>query len=180
MGITSWGAGPGPNWYVSAAHAVPWIHKVLKEEGYENIDITPCYEDDGTWAPSTECGGFALDPGTAYGSYSEQCAVGAPLSGPSSICGKANPKAKGGAKLPEVRILAPKAEQEFSQGEGVFVEVEVGNVNKGATSEVTLLLSGDEQDTLKKKPYRWKLSNLARGEHGTGGKDRPTQRRQLK
>lgn len=165
VGITSWGAGPGPNWYVSAAHAVPWIHKVLKQEGYDDIDITPCYDDDGTWAPSAECGGFGLDIGTAFGKYEEQCSVGAPLSGPSSICGDPHPDAKGGVKAPDVSIDSPQDGQEVVAGASLKVAVSLEDVPKGKEVEVTLYLSGKAQDTKDKAPYVWKLEDLAEGSY---------------
>lgn len=160
VGITSWGKGPGPNWYVSAAVAVPWIHKVLKEEGYEDIDITPCFDDDGTWAPSKDCGGFALDPGTAYGTYEQQCAVNAPLSGPSASCGEANPDAKGSGNALGVSFASPKPGQVFEVGDEVEVEVDVRGVKQGEAVEVTLMVGAQQEETLDAEPFVWTLSDL--------------------
>lgn len=165
VGITSWGAGPGPNWYVSAAVAVPWIHKVLKEEGYEDIDITPCFDDDGTWAPSKECGGFALDPGTAYGTYEQQCAVDAPLSGPAASCGDPNPEAKGAQNALGLSFASPKADHVFASGEDIEVEVKVSDAAKSKELEVTLYVGDEKQETLDEAPFRWTLKELPAKKH---------------
>lgn len=165
VGITSWGAGPGPNWYVSAAVAVPWIHKILKEEGYDDIDITPCFDDDGTWAPSKDCGGFALDPGTAYGTYEQQCAVEAPLSGPSASCGEPNPEAKGAENAVGLSFTAPKADQVFGTDQDIEVKIKVSNVGKEQELEVTLFVGDEAQDTLDEAPFTWTLKGLAAKKH---------------
>lgn len=165
VGITSWGKGPGPNWYVSAAVAVPWIHKVLKEEGYDDIDITPCFDDDGTWAPSKECGGFALDPGKAYGTYEQQCAVNAPLSGPSASCGEPNPEAKGAGNAAAVAFTSPKGGETFEAGEDIEVKVEVRGADKDAQMEVTLLVDDEKQEVLDQSPFAWTLKDLSAKDH---------------
>lgn len=164
VGITSWGAGPGPNWYVSAAIAVPWIHKMLKEDGQDDIDITPCFDDDGTWAPSKECGGFAVDLGTAYGAYKDECAVGAPLSGPAATCGEPNPDAKqGNSKSLSVEISSPKSGKMVPEGQELEVKAKLKGVPKGKEAKVTLLVSGKSRETLKKAPYAWTLGDLDAG-----------------
>lgn len=87
FGVTSYGdAEPkcdGQAWYglMHDTQAVPWIEK---ESG---IDITPCFDVDGTWNPTKDCGRFPLDPG-AEGSWDNACKGGA-LGKMSSTCGPA-------------------------------------------------------------------------------------------
>lgn len=87
FGVTSYGdAEPqcdGQAWYgmMHDSQAVPWIEK---ESG---IDITPCFDVDGTWNPTKDCGRFPLDPG-ADGSWDDACQGGA-TGNMSSTCGPA-------------------------------------------------------------------------------------------
>lgn len=73
----------GQAWYgmMHDSQAVPWIEK---ESG---IDITPCFDVDGTWNPTDDCGRFPLDPG-ATGSWENACG-GGPVGKMSSTCGPA-------------------------------------------------------------------------------------------
>lgn len=87
FGVTSYGDSEpqcdGQAWYgmMHDSQAVPWIEK---ESG---IDITPCFDVDGTWNPTQGCGRFPLDPG-ADGSWDSACQDGK-LSKMSSTCGPA-------------------------------------------------------------------------------------------
>lgn len=87
FGVTSYGdAEPqcdGQAWYgmMHDSQAVPWIEK---ESG---IDITPCFDVDGTWNPTEGCGRFPLDPG-AGGSWDNAC-QGGKESKMSATCGPA-------------------------------------------------------------------------------------------
>lgn len=88
FGVTSYGdAEPkcdGQAWYglMHDKQAVPWIEK---ESG---IDITPCFDVDGTWNPTKDCGRFPLDPG-ADGSWDNAC-QGGEVGKMSSTCGPAS------------------------------------------------------------------------------------------
>lgn len=87
FGVTSYGDNEpkcdGQAWYgmLHDKQAVPWVEK---ESG---IDITPCFDIDGTWNPTQECGRFPLDPG-ATGSWDNACG-GGPVGKLSSTCGPA-------------------------------------------------------------------------------------------
>lgn len=87
FGVTSYGDSEpqcdGQAWYgmMHDTQAVPWIEK---ESG---IDITPCFDVDGTWNPTKDCGRFPLDPG-ADGSWDNAC-QGGEVSKMSSTCGPA-------------------------------------------------------------------------------------------
>lgn len=83
-----------PSVLTTAHSAVPWIQKKLKEKGVTDVDIAPCYDDDGKWAPTDECTGFALDPGTAKGSWDNMCSGMGAKSGKSTICAPEGEKDK--------------------------------------------------------------------------------------
>lgn len=66
------------------------MHKhIEKFESYLNVDITPCHTPDGTWDPSPDCGGFALQPGVPAGTWATGCQADAPVSEASAACGPA-------------------------------------------------------------------------------------------
>lgn len=59
---------------------VPWI------EEHSGIDVTPCHDADGTWAPTATCAGFTASLGG--GDWSTMCG-GAAVMDPSETCGPA-------------------------------------------------------------------------------------------
>lgn len=85
FGITS--TGPGgcePNAgriHSLISGAVPWI------EEQSGVDVTPCTDAHGNWAPNSQCQGFnASEPGAAFGTWNDGC-VGGPVSGIGTYCG---------------------------------------------------------------------------------------------
>lgn len=81
FGITSWGQSCGQGGYYSVMwNGMEWF------ESESGIDITPCHDADGTWAPGPDCKGFPLQPGHAGGTWQNSCEPG-PLGGLSSVCG---------------------------------------------------------------------------------------------
>lgn len=62
-------------------------HVAWMEEGL-GLDLTPCFDADGTWNPGSECTGFyAGEAELGYGSWVDSC-EGTPRSGESDICGE--------------------------------------------------------------------------------------------
>jgi hypothetical protein len=58
--------------------------KAIEEN--EGIDVTPCTDDDGKWAPGPDCKDFITDPGSGTGTY-PMCS--APITrGPIATCGE--------------------------------------------------------------------------------------------
>lgn len=167
IGITSYGVDTSCTkvaYYSNASKALPWIQKSLGESGYSDLDLTPCFDDDGTWNPSEKCGGFAKDPGTAYGAWDNFCSEGAPTSGASSLCGDPNPKASGDETPPEVEITSPEHEDEFELDKIITVKVKASD-EMDKEPDVVLLVDGEEQKTREQGPYKWKLEELSPGEH---------------
>ncbi len=70
----------GQNWYPSVKFGVEWL------EEDSGIDVTPCFNADGTWNPTEDCGGFWAGDNTQYGTWNNGC-QGAPVSGLSETCG---------------------------------------------------------------------------------------------
>jgi MYXO-CTERM domain-containing protein len=82
FGITSAGGQCGTGGTYALMHqAIPWI------ESDSDIDITPCHNSNGDWAPTPDCGGIPLDPANGVGSWNTGCS-GGPVSGFSALCGE--------------------------------------------------------------------------------------------
>lgn len=77
------------NRYAYAPGAVEWVEK---ESG---IDITPCFNLDGEWEPTKECGKFFAGGAEGHGTWDNGC-EGTPRSGFSSTCGPAFGGGEGG------------------------------------------------------------------------------------
>lgn len=171
IGITSYGEDTTCTkvaYYSNASKAIPWIQKSLNAGGYSDIDLTPCFTDDGKWEPSEKCGGFAQEPGTAFGKWDNFCSEGAPKSGASSLCGDANPKAGSGSKkdteAPVLKFQSPEDEQSFKVGDDITVEIKATD-NEDKDPDVLISVNGKEQDKLEKGPYKWTLEDLEAGTH---------------
>lgn len=153
MGITSYGSSSQcghPSGLTMANIAVPWIHKELKAAGMNDIDLTPCYEDDGTWAPGDGCTEFPLELGTGFGSWDNMCSEGAKLSGPSTIC------APDGEKAPTVQIEGPSSEDVIEVGQTIEIRAEAKD-ESGKDPKVALMVNGKEDSELSKAPYEWSI-----------------------
>jgi V8-like Glu-specific endopeptidase len=98
FGIVSGGMQPGdPGRYVKMWTAVPWI------EEHSGVDITPCHDTDGSWAPTDQCRGFATNPAST-GDWTNGCQDGDEPSGWSATCG---PPAVEDEEAPIVTITSP-------------------------------------------------------------------------
>lgn len=165
FGITSHGEDTSCTkvaYYTHAAIMVPWMQGIIHEQGDKDIDVTPCFDDDGTWNPSK-------DYETAYGDWENFCSEGAPKSGASATCGDPNPEAgdveekegdssKGKLK---VRFKTPKDEARFQEGEEIDVEVDADDDDL----EIELFVDGDSVSVDDAAPYAWTLEDLEPGRH---------------
>lgn len=80
FGIVSYGETCGDGGFVSLMHvAAPWI------EARSGFDISPCFDADGTWNPTSDCGGFSAAPDDGRGAWSSGCEQ--PLELASRTCG---------------------------------------------------------------------------------------------
>lgn len=160
MGITSYGTNSKcgyPSGLTMANIAVPWIHKELKAAGMDDIDLTPCYEDDGTWAPGEGCTKFPLELGTGFGSWDNMCSEGAKLSGPSTIC------APEGEKIPTVQIEGPSPENPIEVGQTVEINAAAKD-ESGQAPKVALMVNGKSHSELSKEPYKWSIEAKEAGD----------------
>ncbi|MEX1362054.1 MAG: trypsin-like serine protease [Nannocystaceae bacterium] len=81
FGITSWGEVCGGGGYYSlVSRAIPWL------EQQTGLDLSPCTEADGSWAPGPGCAGVPIEPGEGHGQWGQGCA-GGPTSGALDVCG---------------------------------------------------------------------------------------------
>lgn len=159
MGITSYGSSSQcghPSGLTMANIAVPWIHKELKAAGMDDVDLTPCYEDDGSWAPGDGCTEFPLELGTGFGAWDNMCSEGAKLSGPSSIC------APDGQKVPTVVIEGPSAEDVIEVGQTIEIRATAKD-ESGKDPKVKLMVNGKEDSELSKAPYEWDVEAKSAG-----------------
>jgi secreted trypsin-like serine protease len=82
-GITSYGGECGTGGVYGMMHDnVDWVEQ---ETG---IDVTPCFDADGTWNPTTECADAPTAPGTSGGTWSAGCDEGDVL--PADYCAAAD------------------------------------------------------------------------------------------
>ncbi|HLT36328.1 MAG TPA: trypsin-like serine protease [Enhygromyxa sp.] len=137
LGIVSGGGGDGATvQYVPAPKTVAWI------EERSNIDITPCHDGDGSWAPTPACEGMfvSVDPGA---SWAAGCP--GPSSPPSQRCGPAWTELEPDDEPPSVTILEPLDGTMFD-GEQIELEVigEADDLPHGSAgvARVRLLVDG--------------------------------------
>lgn len=103
----------GSSSYNSYALAAPGIAWVEKESG---VDITPCFEPDGTWKPTKDCGKFYMGDQKGHGSWGDGC-EGTPVSGYSATCG--DPFGDGGGeKSKEGESSSEGGDSSSSQSDG--------------------------------------------------------------
>ena len=138
FGITSFGTAAGcggtPTSYVMPHAFLPWIEE---ESG---IDITPCGDADGNWAPTEECTGFSMDPLDSSGSWETGCQH--QLSGPLRTCGPAydeEPDTLG----PAVALINPE-DQAFYDTDLAEFTVQIDASDEWGVREVRMLINGED------------------------------------
>lgn len=160
IGIVSYGTNKSceyPSGLTLPNVAVPWIHQDLKKNGVDDIDLLPCYDEDGTWNPSDACTRFPLDHGHSTANWDSMCSEGAKLSGPSTICA---PEDKEPPTLAWSKI---KDGDIFEKGQDIEVSVDASDNSKIKPS-LTLWVNDEKQETLEAPPYRWILKDHDAGE----------------
>lgn len=165
VGITSYGTSKEcgyPSGLTAAHSAVPWIQKAIRDKGLD-IDLQPCYDDDGRWAPTKACGGFATAPGKAFGSWDDTCSEGAPKSGASEICGEANDEAGKDevVKLTWAESMGSKIV--IHEGESARVQVELEDPDD--LIETQVLVIDEEEELVGKVGKGWELKRLKEGSY---------------
>lgn len=76
IGVTHGGAAH-PNCdqgiYKRADKLLDWYERQLRAHAEDEIDLRPCFDDAGTWAPSEACGGYTKDVQGPHGDWSNNC-----------------------------------------------------------------------------------------------------------
>lgn len=67
---------------------IKWYEEQLKKHGDDDIDLTPCFDESGKWAPTKECGGYTKDVRGPHGSWDNYCGEGVPVVKYSATCGE--------------------------------------------------------------------------------------------
>ena len=157
FGITSGGGQCGQGGIFSLMHmAIPWI------EEHSGVDITPCQDSNGDWAPTPECGDIPLDPANGQGSWATGCSDG-PTSGFGGLCG--DPFGSGDDQdPPSVEIVAPANQTTYMIPDGepnvdVTVTVAADDGEGFGVSDVRLVINGQEfpGNVDGSEPYEWDL-----------------------
>lgn len=136
FGVVSGGSSCGNDGIFMLMH--PYVDWLEAEAG---VDITPCHDADGTWAPSPECGGFAVDPFATDLTWENGCA--GELSGPSSTCGP--PHEALDEDPPSVQIVAPADGDLHAEPVTLAVSIVAEDEDGSGVKAVRLLVDGDEQ-----------------------------------
>ncbi len=101
FGITSYGGACGTGGKYSMMHlGMSWFEQTV------GLDLTPCHNADGTWAPTAACGSFPKNPANSGGTWAGGCNVG-PVGGLSATCGAAY--GGGGNPVPPDPVPEPSA-----------------------------------------------------------------------
>ena len=117
------------------AGAVPWIEEA------SGFDITPCHNQDGTWAPGPDCTGFFGSANNSYGGWNNWCA-GTPVSPPPNTCGpplgsqpEDNP--------PTVSIISPADDFDSNENPTIF-DMEMNAQDDSGFLTVWLRINGED------------------------------------
>jgi MYXO-CTERM domain-containing protein len=130
--------------------ALPWL------EAESGLDLTPCTDYEGNWAPGPNCGGFnSQTAGQGSGTWDDWCS-GTPTSPISDVCGPAWDEFDD-TLLPTVAISSPVWGDTFAVNEGVDILVDAAKDPEGySIAEVRLKVNGGEVATDLADPYAFK------------------------
>lgn len=136
--------------------ALPWI------EAQTGVDLTPCQDAGGRWAPTGACGGFFAGNASAGGSWTSSCDA-APVSPAATTCGPAANFAKDG-EGPWLRIASPERVTERDDAPLVLDIVVEARDDHSGVAWVGIEVDGDLlsiRDALA--PYEFKSATFPRG-----------------
>ncbi|WP_181197650.1 trypsin-like serine protease [Enhygromyxa salina] len=127
--------------------ALQWI------EAESGLDVTPCTDFEGNWAPGPSCGGFMAQPqNQGSGSWDSWCA-GTPTSSVSDVCGPAWDEFDD-AKLPTVAITEPIWGETFAVDSSLDILVDAFKDPSGySIKEVRLEINGADVASDLADPY---------------------------
>lgn len=130
--------------------ALPWI------EAESGLDVTPCTDYLGNWAPGPNCGGFMAQPaGVGTGTYDDWCS-GTPASPVSDVCGPAW-DAFDDTLLPSVAITSPVWGDVFPENTSLDILIDaIKHADGFSIAEVRLEINGGEVAADLADPYAFK------------------------
>jgi MYXO-CTERM domain-containing protein len=130
--------------------ALPWIEE---ESG---LDVTPCTDFEGNWAPGPLCGGFNSAPANVgSGNWDNWCA-GTPTGGIGNECGPGWNEFDD-SQLPSVSITSPTWGQMYPVGATLDILIDAAKDPDGyAIAEIRLEINGGEVATDLADPYAFK------------------------
>mgnify|MGYP000918027438 CR=1 FL=1 len=131
---------------------------------HSGIDVTPCHDSEGNWAPTPDCGAMPYEPGngSGAGTWASGCSEG-PVSGFGALCGDAFGSGED-MDPPTVSIATPGNGDVFDIPPGetqaeVTIEVAADDGDGFGVAQVRLKINGAEfqgnVDTTA--PYTWTL-----------------------
>jgi MYXO-CTERM domain-containing protein len=132
--------------------AAPWVEET------SGVDITPCFDIDGTWNPTAQCKGAALDPLNTSVSWASGCASG--VSGYLSTCGPAYGEAPDDTP-PDVVITYPANGAMFEVGTALDITLDVDD--EWGVDEVGLIVNGDPVTTEGTEPWAFEGTQFPEG-----------------
>jgi MYXO-CTERM domain-containing protein len=127
--------------------ALQWI------EAESGLDVTPCTDFEGNWAPGPSCGGFNSAPANVgSGSWDDWCA-GTPVSPVSNVCGPAWNEFDD-SQLPTVAITSPTWGEMFPSGTSLDIVIDAAKHPNGfSIAEIRLEINGSEVAEDLADPY---------------------------
>lgn len=130
--------------------ALQWI------ESESGLDVTPCTDFEGNWAPGPSCGGFNSAPANVgSGTWDNWCA-GTPTSPVSDVCGPAW-DAFDDTKLPTVSITTPVWGEMHPAGTSLDILVDAAKHPEGfSIAKIRLEINGAEVAEDLADPYAFR------------------------
>ena len=130
--------------------AIPWI------EAESGLDVTPCTDFEGNWAPSPSCGGFmAQPPNVGVGTWEDGCS-GTATSPVSDVCGPAWDDFDA-SLAPSVVITTPTWGETFPENTALDILVDATKDPGGfSIAEIRLEINGNEVAEDLADPYVFK------------------------
>lgn len=170
FGITSGGdpSCPGPT---RVGMLNTFVEFIEKESG---LDVTPCTDASGEWAPTKACKEAPMDAFAITGSWETGCSA-APVGGFIQSCGKPydpaakkDPEPEPEAKdqlPPTIEIASPEHNARFKLRAQEAVLVRAQAEDDGGIASVELTIDGKRAGERVAPPFEWELKGLTRGAH---------------
>lgn len=148
LSIVSVGVCGGNGTHALLPGALPWI------EQDSGVDITPCFDDEGEWAPTPECAGFYTGGSTGTGTWTNWC-EGTPSGDSHATCGDAF-DAVPDDTAPTVAITTPETGSTYDMDPSpIDIEVAADDGDGWGVHFVWLEIEGAEQPKIDDDPWEF-------------------------